>query len=100
VRLGGTVVQALEEHALGAADVGYLDHGPRILLGLEGRKVAVLTPDTPLAGMSIVERNHPVVQRLVMRRPMGNVVRAGAPSFEKFAVGRRPTVARLDRLDL
>src|SRR3954453_16204304 len=90
----------LEEGPLGAADVGDLDHGAWMGLGVEIGKAPLVTADLALMADPIAERERPVVERLVVVAPVGHVLEAFVAGLEEFPVQRRRVVALLDQLDL
>src|ERR1700754_943500 len=81
-----------EELALGPADVGHLDNRALIVSGVQVGEAALLAADGAFLRALVAEGNGLVVQNLIVRCPVGDVLRALAAGIETLLVDRRRVV--------
>src|SRR3954447_20182105 len=86
VPVGRRLPDLLEERPLGAADVGDLDHGAWMGLGVEIGKASSVAADLALVADPVAEPERPVVERLVVVAPVGHVLEAFVAGLEEFPI--------------
>src|SRR5262245_5594079 len=100
IPVGGGRLHALEEAALGTADVGNLNHRAGMARRLEIGEASLRPADLAFMPDDKSGGDRTVVKRLVVGAPVGHVLQSLAMLAQEIEIHRRRVIALLDQFDL
>src|SRR5262245_1256516 len=100
VPVGSGRLHALEKAALGAADVGDLDHRAGMARRLEIGEASLRPADLAFMTDDKTGRDRAVIERLIIGAPVGHVLQSLAMFSQEIEIHRWRVIALLDQFDL